>query len=104
MAKDRDANGRFTKGHKLSVGNGGGRPKKSIEERYLRALSSRVSAADWKEIIDRAIADAKDGDYKARQWLSDYLIGKPVQSVDMAASGEVILKVIRVERKAESPS
>jgi len=71
----RDDKGRFAKGHK----GGPGRPKRSTEERYLAALSRRVKMSDWYKIIDTALARAKAGDATARQWLSDYLMGKPVQ-------------------------
>lgn len=88
---DRDSNGRFVKGHKVSVGNkGGGRARRSTEERYLRALSDRVTPEDWIKIIDVAMANAKAGDKAARQWLSSYLIGLPTQyvSTDITSLGE----------------
>ena len=74
----RDENGRFAKGN----GGGPGRPKKKTEERYLRRLSSRVTLAKWQKIVDRAIQDAEKGDARARQWLSDYLMGKPPQRLE----------------------
>jgi hypothetical protein len=59
-------------------GNPKGRPPESVDRRrsYLCALSDEVSLDDWKEIAAHAKADALKGDAKARQWLSDYLIGK----------------------------
>lgn len=95
MAK-RDAKGRFVKG---SSGNPLGRAKRKTEEDFLAALSKRVSLKDWVAIIDKAIELAKsDGDWRARQWLSDYLIGKPVQRLEHTGEGgagiEYIVKVI----------
>lgn len=55
-----------------------------MEERYLAALYRRVSTADWNAIIDSAVARAKAGDSTARQWLSDYLLGKPVQRSEIS--------------------
>jgi hypothetical protein len=82
MAPQRDENGRFVKGHK----GGPGRPKRSTEEKYLAALSRRVTLKDWEKIIDVAIARAKTGDSTARQWLSDYLMGKPVQRQEVTGA------------------
>jgi len=76
----RDSKGRFAKGHK----GGPGRPKRSVEEKYLAALYRRVSIKDWNTIIDSAVARAKAGDSTARQWLSDYLLGKPVQRQEIS--------------------
>jgi len=35
----------------------------------------------WREITMKAVEQAKRGDARARQWLSDYLIGKPISMV-----------------------
>ncbi len=93
----RDARGRFVKGHS---GNPLGRAKRKTEEDFLLTLSKRVSLEDWVAIIDRAIELAKvDGDWRARRWLSDYVIGKPIQRVEHTGEGgagiEYIVKVIK---------
>jgi len=93
---DRDKQGRFQKG---KSGNPAGRPKRSTEEKYLKALRARVKLADWRAIVDRAIELAMHkGDWRARQWLSDYLIGKPMQKLEHTGEGgagiEYIVKVI----------
>jgi hypothetical protein len=63
-------------------GNPAGRPKRKIEEDYLKALASSVTPEDWQMICQRAVRDAKKGDATARKWLSDYLIGAPVQKLE----------------------
>ena len=70
---------------KFQKGNPGGpgRPKKSVEEKYLKKISSSVTLTEWREIIKRAVYQAQRGDARARQWLSDYLVGKPVQGMDL---------------------
>ena len=78
---DRDKNGQFAKGNP----GGPGRQKRKTEEKYLRALQKCVKAKDWKAICERAIIDAKKGDRSARQWLSDYLLGKPIQELKVDA-------------------
>ena len=81
----RDVKGRFIKG---SSGNPLGRAKRKAEDEFLAALGRRVSLADWVAVIDKALGLAKvEGDARARQWLSDYLIGKPIQRVEHAGQG-----------------
>lgn len=55
--------------------------KERTQATYLRMLSERVTPEDWVQIIDRALHDAKLGDYKARSWLSNYLIGTPIKRI-----------------------
>ena len=43
------------------------------------ALEGHLTPEAWAAIIERAIADAKEGDKDARKWLSDYAVGQPVQ-------------------------
>ncbi|HUW13603.1 MAG TPA: DUF5681 domain-containing protein [Anaerolineae bacterium] len=80
----RKDNGQFAKGHS---GNPNGRPKRSIEEKYLTALSRHVTLKDWATIVNTAVARAKAGDSTARQWLSDYLMGKPLQRQEVSGPG-----------------
>lgn len=70
-------------------GNPAGRPKRSVEEKYLKKISSSVTLTEWREIVKKAVEQAKRGDAKARQWLSDYLVGKPVQGVDLTSDNIV---------------
>ena len=92
----RDSNGRFVKGNTAGKGGNGGRPKRSVEDKYIKALSRRVTMGDWTKICDIAIARAKAGDARARQWLSDYLMGKPIQRMEHTGEGggEVIFRVV----------
>ena len=49
-----------------------------------------VTLADWEKITLTAVARAKSGDNQARKWLSEYLLGPPVQrlSADVTTAGE----------------
>lgn len=76
---DRGPDGRFLRGHKASVGNRGGRPRRSVEEKYLKALSDSVTLDDWRAIALRAVEQAIAGDKDARTWLGNYLIGRPTE-------------------------
>lgn len=74
---------------KFVPGNGGGpgRPKRIVEEKYLKKLSSRVTIGDWQDIVDKAIEQAKDGDRWARDFLAGYLLGRPVQRSEVSGPG-----------------
>jgi len=85
--------GAFQKGNAFGVGGRGGRPKREFELKFLRTLVDTVSPEDWCAIIQKAVAQAKDGNHRARSWLSNYLIGTPLQriaaSVDVTARREL---------------
>lgn len=82
----RDEKGRFKKGNP-----GGGRKARAVEQAYLKIFKDTVSPDDWREIIKRAVKDAKLGDNIARKFIADYLIGAPVQKVDAKISGDMII-------------
>jgi len=74
MAKaERTAGGQFAEGNP----GGPGRPRRATERAYLAALSDACPPETWREIVERAVADAKGGDAKARTWLASYLVGEP---------------------------
>jgi hypothetical protein len=77
MRDGRDGLGRFATGN----GGGPGRPKRATEAEYLRALSRIVSVEDLRAIARRAVADAKKGSARAREWVSTYLLGDPAPKV-----------------------
>jgi hypothetical protein len=60
-------------------GNPSGKPRRI----YLDALEEGVTRADMVAIIKTAVTRAKQGDKSARQWISDYLWGKPETSVEI---------------------
>jgi len=74
----RDSKGRFVKG---ASGNPQGRLPKQIEQTYLQVCESTCTFDVWREIVTKAVEQAKRGDARARQWLSDYLMGKPISMV-----------------------
>jgi hypothetical protein len=82
----RDDKGRFGKGNE----GGPGRPRKDREVRFYEITLSAVTFDDWREIVERAVQDAKRGDQAARKWLADYLIGTPEQRVDVTSNGNTI--------------
>jgi hypothetical protein len=81
-------NGKFAPGNP----GGPGRRPRPTEQAYLRAMSAAVSLDDWRQITARAVVDALRGDAAARQWLSVYLIGTPVNpapTLTAALAGEL---------------
>jgi len=86
MVPGRDEQGRFIKGHK---GNGGRKPR-AVEQSYLDIMLGEVSPDEWREIVGVAKRQAMRGDAVARKWLSDYIIGPPVQKADITSDGQPI--------------
>jgi hypothetical protein len=74
----RDTQGRFAKGNH----GGPGRLPRVTETTYLRAMHECVSLEDWRRITLQAVRDALNGDAKARDWLSKYLL--PVREIEAA--------------------
>jgi hypothetical protein len=79
MGAYRHDNGRFAKGNR----GGPGRPRRVVEANYLAALFDAVPLDTWERICDQAVAQALRGDHRAREWLSNYLIGRPLQAVEL---------------------
>jgi len=80
MANAAHNRGWFTPGNP----GGPGRPRRPVEREYLRALNEAVSLDDWKEVVQAALTQAKEGDGKAREWLARYLIGDdPPRLIDL---------------------
>lgn len=87
MAAAREENGQFKKG---ISGNPKGRSPKKKEERFMEVSIAAVSLKDWREIIKKAVGQAKRGDTQARKFLADYLIGPPQQKLDVTSGGETL--------------
>ncbi len=86
----RDAQGRFLKG---KIPGPGRKPVKK-EERYYRITCDSVSEEDWIDIVTKAVRQAKNGQWRAREWLANYIIGRPVQLVDANVNHRVIEVII----------
>lgn len=84
--KPRDAHGHFAKGNPGSPG----RAPRTTEAAYLQAVAAACPPPKWKKVVERAVQDAIDGDARARDWLSHYLIGKPREAMPEAIGGNPI--------------
>ena len=74
MSEERDVKGRFVKGW----AGGPGRLPVVQEKKYLTVLQGAVDMDKWLKICVTAVEDAMDGNWRARDWLSKYLL-PPVQ-------------------------
>jgi hypothetical protein len=87
----RDETGRFKKG---MSGNPNGRPKKEREMQYMEIALNTVSFEQFKRIVQKAAEQAEAGDWQARKWLGDYLIGQPVQKLEHAGANGDALRIV----------
>lgn len=69
----RNADGTFAEGNP----GGPGRPARATERQYMAVVMGACDLDTWQAIVERAVADAKNGDGNARAWLASYLLGKP---------------------------
>ena len=90
---DRNKKGQFEPGNP----GGPGRPRRAVEREYLAALSDAVSLSDWREVVAKALADAKSGCPKARNWLTKYLLGDQPPSLLSLAADELDEKTADAE-------
>jgi hypothetical protein len=93
MSNGRNTNGTFGPGNP----GGPGRPRRAVEQGYLAALAEAVSLEDWREVAARAVADAKHGNAKARDWLSKHLLGdEPLALVELSEELERVKSLLGV--------
>jgi hypothetical protein len=90
QSNGRDTNGKFVEGNTY----GKGRPKLETERLYLHAVREACDFETWKKVVEMSVLQAKQGDAKARNFLANYLIGKPEQKnfllIDTTENGESI--------------
>lgn len=84
----RDDRGRFVAGHSIKSP---GRPRRVIESEYHARLVGRVSITKWEKIVDKAVVDALEGDRHARTFLADYILGKPLQILELRGESAHLL-------------
>lgn len=85
---ERDQQGRFATGNR----GGPGRPKRETEREYLGVILRLCPPKTWGHIVEKAVADATNGDDKARAFLAKYLLpaeSDPYMDVETNTSEEV---------------
>lgn len=81
----RDELGRWLPGQ---TGNPLGRPPRATEQQYLDVMLAVCTPDAWRAITAKAVEQAKRGDWHARKWLSDYLLGPAIQRLQVEGSGD----------------
>ena len=74
-----------------------GRPRRSVEERYLKAMQQVVTVKEWRTVVLVALSHAKAGDKAAREWLSNYLLGRPDQYTRLDVDADVIMRIVEAD-------
>jgi hypothetical protein len=74
-------------------GNPKGRRPKEREIEYTKIIQSKCTPGQWEKIVAKAVEQAIRGDEKARKWLSDNLIGLPVQKQEITGKDGNSIKV-----------
>lgn len=62
-------------------GRQGRKPHRLKHAAYLKTMRDVATLDEWQAIVKRAVTQAKQGNHQARKWLSDYLLGPPVQRI-----------------------
>jgi hypothetical protein len=100
---DRNPDGTFKPG---VSGNPSGRPPGSVSLKSLLQERIATLTADGKSyadaLIDSTLQAALDGDAQARKLVFEYLEGRPHQSIDLSATGELVTIVDNLPRFTEA--
>lgn len=95
----------FKKGNTASAGvskGKTGRPSKKREERFYEIALRACTFKDWREIVKKAVEQAKEGDTAARKFLADYLMGPPTQRAEVELKGGVQVEYVNDWRPSTS--
>lgn len=64
---------------------------REVADKYFNYLAANVPLDRWLKIIVKAMDQAEEGDAKARSWLSNNLMGTPVQRVIAAVAVDSVI-------------
>ena len=73
----RDSKGQWVQGQ--TGRRPGGRLSERKEDKFYRHMVEIVTLEDWGKVVITALQQAIDGDWRARRWLSENLMGTPGQ-------------------------
>lgn len=59
-----------------------------IERDYLKTFADRITPEAWSEICDAALTAAKEGDAKAREWITRLVLGSDPMQLSALARRE----------------
>ena len=69
--------------------------KQQIERDYLLALAKKVTPSAWNKIVARAIEQAADGDYRAREWIARFVLPKDMTILEVVADERPTTKIVK---------
>lgn len=70
-----------------------GRPTKEREIKYYKIVQSVCTPTEWREIVRKAVKQAKLGDCVAREWLGKYLMGTPAQVFEVIGNKDQPVRI-----------
>lgn len=86
----RDAKGRFGKDNP----GGPGRVPLAKEEQYLKIFHKIVTPKEFEVVCATALRQAQKGDDRARKWITDYLLGAPIQRTQHTGEDGKALEIV----------
>ena len=97
----RNEKGQFAAGNKASPG----RKPRPAEVNFLNILKECITADDWRKVVNTAVSLAMAGDAKAREWIGNYLIGKPPQILELkAVEAAQLAEVLKLLESRDIPA
>lgn len=60
----------------------------TLEAERMRDFIAHKLETEFEPILNKAIEQAKEGNYRAREWLTDRAYGKTTQALDIDKKGE----------------
>ena len=77
-----------------------GKPTIDRQETMRGVFEMRVNPDRWAQIVDKAVAQAVEGDSVARAWLTPWVVGAEPKAVTVVAEGKVDVRVQYVDEAA----
>jgi hypothetical protein len=90
---DRDIRGRFQKGHQLTPNAGRPQNEKYLETRaaVMGILQDEITLDDWRDIVKKQVAQAKNGHWRSVRFLADYVLGAPPEAAPRDTEKQIII-------------
>ena len=57
----------------------------------MQITQSACTFTDWRKIVQKAVEQAKRGNFQARKWLGDYLLGPPPQKIEHSTPDGIVI-------------
>ena len=61
---------------------------------YLATLNDVITLPIWRKICQTAAELAEEGDWRAREWVSAHLVGKPIERVESKVTMDAIIATL----------